>query len=71
VEDSTALAKSPWFLGSRFSPAPEPYFAFMDLSPAESPSVEEVSPSPSWGEGEEDFIVGDEGGPLDGRNNGF
>ncbi|KAG7646395.1 Fasciclin-like arabinogalactan protein 19 [Arabidopsis thaliana] len=69
VEDSAALAKSPWFLGSRFSPAPEPYFAFMDLSPAESPSVEEVSPSPSWGE--EDFIVGDEGGPLDGRNNGF
>lgn len=66
VEDSAA--ESPWFFGSRFSPAPESYFDFLGLTPAESPSVEEVSPSPSWGE---DFIVGDEGGPLDGRNNGF
>ncbi|XP_010459037.1 PREDICTED: fasciclin-like arabinogalactan protein 19 [Camelina sativa] len=66
VEDSAAA--SPWILGSRFSPAPEPYFAFMGLSPAESPSFEQVPPSPSWGE---DFIVGDEGGPLDATNNGF
>ncbi|KAL1203570.1 Fasciclin-like arabinogalactan protein 19 [Cardamine amara subsp. amara] len=68
VVDSSA--ESPWYVSSRFSPAPEPYFAFWDRTPAESPRFEEVSPSspPSWGE---DLIIGDEGGPLDLGNNGF
>ncbi|CAA7049394.1 unnamed protein product [Microthlaspi erraticum] len=61
-------AESPWFVDSRFSPAPEPYVSFLGVSPAESPRVEEeVSPSP-W---REDMIVGDEGGPLDWRTNHF
>ncbi|ESQ35290.1 hypothetical protein EUTSA_v10009974mg [Eutrema salsugineum] len=60
-------AESPWIVGSRFSPAPEPYFAFLGRTPAESPRVEEVSPSP-W---REDMIVGDEGGPLDMTSNHF
>lgn len=62
-----SLAESPWFVGSRFSPAPEPYFSFFGHTPAETPRIEEVSPSP-WGE---DMIVDDEGGPLDRRSNGL
>ncbi|KAF8106134.1 hypothetical protein N665_0147s0086 [Sinapis alba] len=53
--------------GSRFSPAPQPYDYFLGLAAAETPRVEEVSPSP-WGE---DLIVGDEGGPLDWWSNYF
>ncbi|KFK43776.1 hypothetical protein AALP_AA1G171100 [Arabis alpina] len=62
-----SLEETPWFVGSRFSPAPEPYFSFVGHTPAESPRIEQVSPSP-WGE---EMIVDDEGGPLDLRSNGL
>ncbi|KAL0704202.1 hypothetical protein Bca4012_070627 [Brassica carinata] len=60
-------AESPYAVDSRFSPAPQPYASFLGRTPAETPRVEEVSPSP-WREG---MIVGDEGGPLDWRSNHF
>ncbi|CAH8353812.1 unnamed protein product [Eruca vesicaria subsp. sativa] len=60
-------AESPYAGDSRFSPAPQPYESFLGRSPAETPRVEEVSPSP-WREG---MIVGDGGGPLDWRSNHF
>ncbi|CAH2037568.1 unnamed protein product [Thlaspi arvense] len=60
-------AESPWIVDSRFSPAPEPYFAFSGRTPAETPRVEEVSPSP-W---RDEMIVEDEGGPLDMKSNHF
>ncbi|KAF8086913.1 hypothetical protein N665_0609s0043 [Sinapis alba] len=57
-------AESPYVVDSRFSPAPQPYASFLGRTPAETPRVEEVSPSP-WREG---MIVGDEGAPLDWSN---